>query len=54
MYLFFFPTLQEEHCHKEITSPLLCVPSGQETVCAEGPDSQWVFPKILHFNFSDI
>lgn len=54
MYLLFFPTLQEEHCHKEITSPLLSVTSGQETVCTEGPDSQWVFPKIQHFNFSGI
>lgn len=54
VYFFFFPSLQEEHCHKEITSPLLCVTSAQETVCAEGPDSQWVSPQILHFNFSNI
>lgn len=56
MDLLFLPTIQEEPCHKEMTPPLFCVTSsGQETMCAEGPGSQWVYPTLsISENFSGI
>lgn len=51
MYLLFFPTLQEEHCHKEITSPLLSVTSGQETVLtASGFSPKFSISILVAFN----